>query len=46
VEIHHIIYSLVPYKGYAVRAWSSKEVIGDIEKAFKGWLLKGQSHPS
>jgi hypothetical protein len=38
VEIHHIIYSLVPHKGYAVRAWSSKEVIGDFEKAFKGWL--------
>jgi hypothetical protein len=38
VEIHHIIYSLVPHKGYAVRAWSSKEIIGDFEKAFKGWL--------
>jgi hypothetical protein len=38
MEIHHIIYSAVPYKGYAVRAWSSREVVGEIEQAVKGWF--------
>jgi hypothetical protein len=38
MEIHHIIYSVVPYKGYAVRAWSNREIVNDIEQAFKGWF--------
>jgi hypothetical protein len=38
VELDHIIYSLVPYKGYGVRAWSKKEAVYDAERAFKGWF--------
>jgi hypothetical protein len=38
VELDHIIYSLVPYKGYGVRAWSRKEAVYDAERAFKGWF--------
>jgi hypothetical protein len=38
VELDHIMYSLVPYKGYGVRAWSRKEAAYDAERAFKGWF--------
>jgi hypothetical protein len=38
MEVHHIIYSVVPYRGYAVRAWSSREAVGEVERAFKGWF--------
>jgi len=38
IELDHIIYSLVPYKGYGVRAWSKKEAIYDAQRAFKDWL--------
>jgi hypothetical protein len=38
VELDHVIYSLVPYKGYGVRAWSRKEAAYDAERAFKGWF--------
>jgi hypothetical protein len=38
VELDHIVYSLVPYKGYAVRAWSKKEAVYNAERAFKGWF--------
>jgi len=38
IELDHIIYSLIPYKGYGVRAWSKKEAIYDAERAFKGWF--------
>ena len=38
IELDHVIYSLVPYKGYGVRAWSKKEAVYDAERAFKGWF--------
>jgi hypothetical protein len=38
VELDHVIYSLVPYKGYGVRAWSRKEAVYNAERAFKGWF--------
>jgi len=38
IELDHIIYSLVPYKGYGVRAWSKKEAVYATERAFKGWF--------
>jgi len=38
VELDHIVYSLVPYKGYGVRAWSKREAIYYVERAFKGWF--------
>lgn len=38
VGLDHIIYTLIPYRGYGVRAWSRREVIYEIEQAFKGWF--------
>lgn len=38
IKLNHIIYSLIPYKGYGVRAWSNKEIVSEIEYAFKGWF--------
>jgi len=38
MELHHIIYSVVPYRGYTVRAWSSREAVGEVEQALKGWF--------
>jgi hypothetical protein len=36
--LDHIIYSLIPYKGYGVRAWSRRDVVNEVEYAFKGWF--------
>jgi len=38
IELDHIIYSLIPYKGYGIRAWSRRDVINEVEHAFKGWF--------
>jgi hypothetical protein len=37
-KLDHIIYSLIPYKGYGVRAWSRRDVVNEVEYAFKGWF--------
>jgi hypothetical protein len=38
IKLDHIIYSLIPYKGYGVRAWSRRDVVNEVEYAFKGWF--------
>jgi len=38
VELHHIIYTLVPYRGYDIRAWSRGADIGSFSEAFKKWF--------
>jgi len=38
MELHHIIYSVAPYRGYTVRAWSSEEAVVEVEQALKGWF--------
>jgi len=38
MELHHIVYSVVPYRGYTVRAWSSEEAVVEVEQALKGWF--------
>lgn len=38
LRLDHIIYTLIPYKGYGVRAWSRREIVPEIEQAFKGWF--------
>lgn len=36
--LDHIIYTLIPYKGYGVRAWSRREAVYEAERALKGWF--------
>lgn len=38
IRLDHLIYSLIPYKGYGIRAWSNREIIHEVEQAFKGWF--------
>ena len=38
IEIDHIFYTLIPFKGYGVRAWSKRDVVNEVEQAFRGWF--------
>jgi hypothetical protein len=38
IELDHIFYTLIPFKGYGVRAWSKRDVVSEVEQAFKGWF--------
>ncbi|ADM27643.1 hypothetical protein Igag_0820 [Ignisphaera aggregans DSM 17230] len=37
IELDHIIYATIPYKGYGVRAWSSKDKLENFRQAFQEW---------
>jgi len=37
VSLNHIIYAAIPYKGYGVRAWSSKDKLEGFRQAFREW---------
>ena len=39
VEFDHIIYATIPFKGYGVRAWSSREKLENFRQAFQEWYV-------
>jgi hypothetical protein len=39
VKLDHIIYSLIPYRGYGIRAWSRGANVAEFAEALKEWFV-------